>query len=159
MPKVIITCESVNNVKPTITANPSVGGEVIEDLVSPNSVTILMGEEVNTPQKFFTAVRDMADRYIGELRFEREERVFNRNSGAVNVDEPGPIVLVGEQTAGIENVQWVKDGVFLGGETNLTLTIDPSDPADNGVYFLRGFYDGGEKKTDSATSVVTVTPL
>ena len=157
MPTIIIKCESVNNVKPTITSEPSVGGEVIEDLVDANSVTILMGEDVDTPQKFFTAVRDMADRYIGELRFERGERVFNRSGSPVNVTSPDPLVLVGEQTSGIENVQWLKDGVFVPGATSLTLTIDPSDPADSGVYFLRGFYDGGAKKTDSATSVVNVT--
>ena len=162
MPKVIIKCESVNNVKPTITAEPAKGGpdlnsETIDDLVSSNSVTILMGEEVNTPQKFFAAVRDMADRYIGELRFKRDEKVTNLDAGPVAVTSPAPFTLTAEVTSEVGSVQWFKDGSILAGETAVALTVDPSAIIDSGDYFLRGTVTATGEEIDSAVSVVTVT--
>lgn len=76
MAKIIITCPSVDNVKPNITVTEAAGTETFDDIVGTNQIAIIIGEPLAgralASGKIKVAARDLMDHFIGENRLEAD---------------------------------------------------------------------------------------
>lgn len=79
---------------------------------------------------------------------------INTNSLIVTKNPVSQMVADGEtltletEAYNFDNCQWFKDAVFLTGETDPTLIIDPYSASDSGQYFCR-FFDVEGNSTDT----------